>query len=298
MNKNVAIVVTYNRKELLIKNIEALLNQNEKDFDILIIDNASNDGTFEKIEKYLENIRVKYVNTGKNLGGAGGFEYGLSVALEEKYDKFWLMDDDTIPEKTAYEELKKADKVLNEEYGFLSSVVLWKDNSYCLMNRQKLKKPWYQKAEYLKESLLPTYYATFVSFFLTRKTIEVNGFPIKEFFIWGDDVEYSTRIAKKSDCYIVLKSIVNHETVVNKGSSIEKDLKERIPRYFYAYRNEMYIAKRDGIRGIIYQLLKLFYHLLKILFLGNEFKLKKIFILLKGTIQGIFFNPKVKHLKK
>lgn len=297
MNKSVAIVVTYNRKKLLVKNIEALLNQSIKNFDILIIDNASNDGTFEEIDKYLKNFRVKYLNTGKNLGGAGGFEYGLCNAIEMQYEKFWLMDDDTIPEKTAYEELKAADEVLKEEYGFLSSIVLWKDDTYCLMNKQKIKKPWYQKGKYLKEGLLPTYYATFVSFFLTKKVIEENGFPIKEFFIWGDDVEYSTRIAKRKDCYIALKSVVRHETAMNKGSSIEKDSEDRIARYFYAYRNEMYIAKRDGIKGVTYQILKLFYHLLKIIFSKNNLKLKKIYILFKGTINGIFFNPKVKYLK-
>ena len=55
MNKVAIIVVTYNRKKLLKKNIEALLNQNYKDFDLFIIDNASTDGTYNYIKKFKYN---------------------------------------------------------------------------------------------------------------------------------------------------------------------------------------------------------------------------------------------------
>ena len=73
MSKIIALVVTYNRKALLKENIEALLAQDYSNFDILIVDNASTDGTKEFMEKYKENKRIKYENTGANLGGAGGF---------------------------------------------------------------------------------------------------------------------------------------------------------------------------------------------------------------------------------
>ena len=56
----------------------------------------------------------------------------------------------------------------------------------------------------------------------------------------------------------------------------------------------MYIAKRDGIKGILYQLTKILYHLQKILFSNKKNKSQKIFILLKGSIFGIFFSPKIK----
>ena len=50
MKKTVAVVVTYNRKELLKDNIAHLISQSAKDsLDIIIIDNASTDGTKEYI---------------------------------------------------------------------------------------------------------------------------------------------------------------------------------------------------------------------------------------------------------
>lgn len=73
MNTIAAVVVTFNRKELLKENIEALIKQTYKEFDIFIIDNASTDGTEESIREYIQSNKIKYVNTGKNLGGARGF---------------------------------------------------------------------------------------------------------------------------------------------------------------------------------------------------------------------------------
>ena len=106
MNKIVALVVTYNRKNMLKENIESLLNQNTSEFDILIVDNASTDGT-EELVKSFKNDRIIYKNTGANLGGAGGFNYGVRLSIEKGYDYCWLMDDDTIPKNNSLEELIK-----------------------------------------------------------------------------------------------------------------------------------------------------------------------------------------------
>ena len=75
--KIAAVVVTFNRKEYLVKNIEALLAQVNAPMDILIIDNASTDGTEETIRHYMDAGQIHYENTGENLGGAGGFNFGM-----------------------------------------------------------------------------------------------------------------------------------------------------------------------------------------------------------------------------
>ena len=75
--KVMAIIVTFNRKELLKESIEALLNQSYKNCDILVVDNASSDGTREFISGYIDNKKVIYKNTEVNIGGAGGFNFGI-----------------------------------------------------------------------------------------------------------------------------------------------------------------------------------------------------------------------------
>lgn len=297
MEKVAIVVVTYNRKELLVKNIEALIKQTYKDNKIFIIDNASTDGTEEYIKNYIENNEIYYENTKINLGGAGGFNYGIKRAIELGYEYIWIMDDDTIAYNNSLEKLMEADEILNGEYGFLSSTAIWKDGTPCKMNRQKVTKDWYFDSQYLKNGLIRTYYATFVSFFIKSEVVKKEGLPIKEFFIWGDDVEYTNRISKKYKCYITGESQVLHDTNNNEGSNIAKDSKDRINRYKYAYRNEMYIAKKNGAKGIFRQFAKIILHLFRVLFTSKGAKLKKMYIILAYSFRGIFFNPKIEYIK-
>ena len=143
-NKTVAtIVVTYNRKEMLKECIEALLKQTYKKQQIYIIDNASTDGTKDYIKKYIDNKKVFYYNTGKNSGGAGGFNYGVREALKNKVDYAWLMDDDSIAEdKNALKSLVDKATFLKDDFSFLSSIVKWTDGKICQLNKQTLDGAW------------------------------------------------------------------------------------------------------------------------------------------------------------
>ena len=101
-NDIAAVVVTYNRCEPLRKNIECLLNQ-----EVYIIDNASTAPTREMVSSFTDS-RIHYFNTGSNLGGTGGFEWGVRQAAEDGYRLLWLMDDDTQPSPSALHELIEA----------------------------------------------------------------------------------------------------------------------------------------------------------------------------------------------
>lgn len=300
MKEVVAIVVTYNRKDFLKKCIEALLSQEKNEVcDIMIVDNASTDGTREEISTYIDSKQIIYINTEQNIGGAGGFNFGVKEAVNRGYKYMWLMDDDCIVNKDSLKELLIADRHLNKEYGFLSSVVLWRDGNVCNMNKQKIKKDWYKKENLLKYGLLNTYYATFVSFFIRNEVVKEIGLPIKDFFIWGDDVEYTNRISKKYDCYIVGKSQVLHDTKNNEGSNIARDEITRLNRYKYAYRNEIYIAKKNGIKGMLRQFAKICLHLCRVLFKNkNGHRLKKCLIILGSSTKGLFFKPKIEYIEE
>ena len=121
-NKTAAVVVTYNRKELLKECIDSLLKQEGAACDIIVVDNASSDGTAELVRDEYNIPKVIYTNTGANLGGAGGFQYGVKKAVLLGYEYVWIMDDDTLPQSTALDKLFEVDRELNGRWGFLSSV--------------------------------------------------------------------------------------------------------------------------------------------------------------------------------
>jgi len=291
--KIIAAIVTYNRKELLKECIEALLEQTWQKFQIVVVDNASTDGTKDTLKEYMSKDQIIYYNTGSNLGGAGGFNRAIRYALDEKADYIWLMDDDTMPNKEALEKMLFTAGKLSNQFGFLSGKVLWKDGKLCKMNEQKNYKLIKRIAP--GEEIIRCKQATFVSFFVRASVVKEVGLPISDFFIWGDDVEYSRRISGKYVSYYVPESCVVHKTANNVGSNIARDEYSRISRYKFAYRNEMYIARQEGLRRMIYQIGKIFYHILKILFLANGNRLEKMQIVIESSFNGIKFNPDIEY---
>ena len=103
-----AIVVTYNRLPLLKQCLAALRAQTVQGFTVLLVDNASTDGTADYI-KTLAMPGLVCRNPGENLGGAGGFAYGIRAAAELGCEAVWIMDDDTLPEPDALAALLAAD---------------------------------------------------------------------------------------------------------------------------------------------------------------------------------------------
>ena len=299
MNKVAAVVVTYNRIELLKECIKALQQQTYP-CDILIVNNASTDGTekyINKIEKDYDNLHHK--NTGANIGGAGGFNFGMRWAVEAGYEYVWVMDDDCLPYADALEKLINADGILKGNYGWLASAVLWKDGHECKMNRVKLKKSFYEYLEYMQYGIVEAEQATFVSLFLKTKTIKQVGLPIKEFFIWGDDIEFTRRITvrKKIPSYIAGQSKVIHAMKENTGSNIATDIPERIERYKYAFRNEGYLYRKEGWKGICYYFAKCGWNLLRVILKSDNYKFQRILVLTQSIFIGLIFNPKIEFIK-
>ncbi|POH11178.1 hypothetical protein BGL38_06220 [Fructilactobacillus sanfranciscensis] len=293
MNKEVAVVlVTFNRLALLKQSISKILEQTTPVEKIFIINNKSTDGTEVYLKLYEDDDRFKIINLKENVGGAGGFSAGLKEAYSYgPYDFYWIMDDDTFPESDSLTNLL----TVKTQAGVLASNVLWRDtDEVSIMNIPNPDNKWTAKS---LDDLYRISSSSFVSMLISNKAIEICGLPIKEFFIWGDDVEYSKRIIKKLDGYFVPKSIVRHQTKTNTGVDIiNEPNKGRINRYFYAERNELYIAKRDGLKATIKNELSFLSLIIKICIRKSNFKLKKLKTIIKGHFAGWFFKPKVEQV--
>ena len=290
----IAVVVSYNRKELLKECVTALLKQKYNNLKIMIIDNASTDGTYNFISELIDNERILYLNTGSNLGGAGGFNYGIKQTVKTGCDYVWVMDDDCIVQPNSLSALLNFADKINNDFGFLSSVVKWKDDSICNMNIQRTSISKKVKDFTFSQKIR---LASFVSMFIKREVIEDVGLPIKDFFIWGDDWEYSNRISKRYNCYLVSDSTVTHKSNQNMGVDISKDAIDRLDRYKYAYRNECYFYRKNGIKGILYLFLKICLHTLKVVFKSKGKKLMRLRIIYKNTFKGFRFNPIIEKIK-
>lgn len=238
-----AVIVTYNRLAMLKQCLEAVLNQTYKSLDVVVVDNASTDGTGDYING-LKNKRIIYINTGKNVGGAGGFHRGIKEAYIKGAKWVWIMDDDVIPNPNALEELMNALKVVKpHKTSFLASCVYSPKgeamNTPGVDLRSKNGYPfWY---EYLDRGLVKLNAATFVSILVNAAAIEKCGLPCSDFFIWGDDTEYTKRIYRNFGlAYMVGKSKVIHARANSANLTIfNEDNENRVSMYSYMIRNTL-----------------------------------------------------------
>lgn len=321
MKKVIAVVVTYNRINLLKECLQALQAQildPDTKLETLIVDNASTDGTKEWIDDVIDrkksseketcdgnasDRRIFAEHLAENTGGAGGFYTGMKWAYEHGADAIWIMDDDTIPQANALQKLLDGmmcagnETAPQGEIGFVSSTVLWTDGSPCQMNRQHyVGQEVFVSGKDAEENALTLQAvdsATFVSLLFTRAAVENKGLPVKEYFIWGDDKEYTLRVSETYPCYHVKESVVIHKMKTNSGSNIVIDDIGRVPRYFYAFRNDLCTAKRRGGKEVCIYFAAFFLNMLRVLFKSRDGKKMRIATMWKGMTAGMRFAPEI-----
>lgn len=95
MSEVAVVICTYNKCEYVMNCIESVFKSNYKDFDLIVVDNASTDGTVEAIKKGYGDELTLLVNE-TNTGGSGGFHRGMVFAMEKKYKYVHLLDNDVV----------------------------------------------------------------------------------------------------------------------------------------------------------------------------------------------------------
>ncbi len=96
------IVLNYNGKKFLEPCLASLISQTFQDFEIILVDNGSTDGSTDFVRQHFPSVTI--LETGKNLGFAGGSNRGISCATGE----FILtLNNDTIADPRFLEEIIK-----------------------------------------------------------------------------------------------------------------------------------------------------------------------------------------------
>ncbi len=98
MNPTVSVIIpTYNRANLVSRAIKSVLNQTYQDFEIIVVDDCSEDNT-EEIVKSFNDSRIRYIKHKKNKGGSAARNTGIKRA-RGKYIAFLDDDDEWLPSK-------------------------------------------------------------------------------------------------------------------------------------------------------------------------------------------------------
>lgn len=289
--KILIIIVTWNKKDYVISLLNSLssISFPRNQLNILVIDNASTDGTVAALEAEFKNIQI--IRNTENLGGTGGFNTGLAWAFkqdESRYDYLWLLDNDVVVHKNALSELVALlDK--NPDIAIAGSTMMqldypWRINEMgafvdrgrgtLLFNRHLKKVPGWRdkslsellvtdadlskKLNYCQVSMDVDYVAA-ASLLIRAPVAKQTGLWM-DFFIHFDDVEWCLRIAQAGHRIVVsAKSLIWHVSAIAK-----------VPSWilYYDNRNVLYLLEKHSdqraIKNTIRWILKktLYYMLL------------------------------------
>lgn len=299
--KVTAAIVTYNRLALLKESLAAVLNQTDYLSHVIVVNNKSDDGTKEYLAT-ISDPRVLVYNSPENLGGAGGFNQAVRLFMEQLDDDYvWLMDDDTMVEPDA---LKYLVDFMDEHQhvGFVNSVVRWgaRNGNPSWMNVPAPRVFTWQTALNYDNPGIEVVNSTFVSVMFSRAMVNKVGLPQKEYFIWGDDMEFTNRIADVDRGYTVVKSVAVHKSKENSmpGDIIREKDGSRLWRYRYEFRNRVLTARRISkreMRLVAWGALR--YELPRVLLKRNiKFRWQKAGMIINGVFKGLAFNPEIEYV--
>ncbi len=245
-----AIIVTCNRRELLREALQALLAQTVPVTRLLVLDNASTDGTVDMLAEEFPSPKfpqLELVRLTQNVGGAGGFHEGLRRAAEGTEEWFWLLDDDTIAQRETLEELLLAWERFpeNRKPELLTSQARWIDGGVHPMNVPHWKHN-DAASEYCAAECgcLSIRTATFVSLLMRRRCVTEFGLPFADYFIWRDDIEYTGRVLREKLGVLVPRSVVLHKTLTKYGPA-----QGSAERFYYFVRNGVWMHTRSSAWG-------------------------------------------------
>jgi rhamnopyranosyl-N-acetylglucosaminyl-diphospho-decaprenol beta-1,3/1,4-galactofuranosyltransferase len=239
----VAVIVTYNRRDLLLESLAAVQAQRRQPDMVIVVDNASTDGTAAAVRARFPAVRLDGLDG--NYGGAGGFAYGMAQALGAGADLIWAMDDDTIPEPGALAALLAAREAYpGRAPAIVASAVLWTDGRPHPMNTPRAK-PMAAAAERAAAAdcgCVPIRSASFVSVLVDAAECARRGLPRADFFLWNDDFEFTTRLLRGNIGLLCPASVVVHKTQTFGGTTVDP-----AERFFYEVRNKIWTLRASSL---------------------------------------------------
>jgi GT2 family glycosyltransferase len=232
----VAVVVTYNRRELLMECLAAIAAQSYPVAEVVLVDNASSDDTATAVRERHPGVTLFELPT--NLGGAGGFAFGIAAA-RPRAGQIWLMDDDAAPRPDALEQLMAARaRYPGTPPAVMASRVVSGDEQAIPMNTPRVR-PFVsavERAAAAAAGCIPIRSASFVSVLIDGLTARRHDLPVADYFIWNDDFEYTARLLRSSVGLLCPDSVTLHAA---------KPLADPGPRFRLDVRNRLWVLTRS-----------------------------------------------------
>jgi len=289
------IILTWNQKDLTIACIHSLLKQKYKDYEVILVDNGSEDGTPEAIKKEFGK-KVKVVALKENRGFTGGNNEGVrNCSKSSKY--IMLLNNDTIvPDNLLFETVKSIKSSNN--IGAVTVPVynkgMEKETQKMLDNNLSATSNLFTEQITIKidKKLKNNHFIFYASgtCFLYKKNIVKLPFD-EDYFIYSEEIYLGLLLHLLGYNIILCKTT----SIFHENSAVKKNSSKKIKNYF------KFLGRRNRLYNqLLFFERKTLLKLIPLLFLYNLFEtlfdIKNIHIRIKAYFYIIFNLRKV--LKK
>lgn len=215
------VIVTWNKRHDVINLLDSLLPIAGDDIRVIVVDNASTDGSVEAIKKHP--LSVTLLENLENLGGTGGFNTGIRYALENfEQDYIWLLDNDAEVKPDTLEKLVSVMEADNS-IGIAGSCILDAADRGLIVETggyvDERTATWKPHLRYQPHSLysgsspVDVDYVPACSALVRKDVFDAIGIMDERYFLHWDDVDFG-RAATEAGFRVVavFDSMVHHGT--------------------------------------------------------------------------------------
>lgn len=244
------IVLNWNGKDDTIECLSTLKMLDYPNFEIMVIDNGSTDGSEETIRSSFPSVYL--IQTGKNLGYAGGNNAGIRYALEHGADYVWLLNNDTTVDPNALTVLVKTVQA-DPKIAFVGSKIYYYDQPnviWCvggmidLAAGGRTDHPGMgQKDLGQFETIDDVGYVSGCSLLASRSAIKAIGLLPEEYFLYFEEADWNVAAQRQG-----------YRTVLAPASQVwhkYADVGEYKDRFiYYSFRNRIQIVRKYAPRHV------------------------------------------------
>ncbi len=277
-SKVAAVIVTYNRREVVLECLGNLVGGEVSPDYIIVVDNGSADGTGTAIRQAYPQVTL--TESSENLGPAGGFERGMSLAASLGCGWIMVLNDDCFVESSTLKKLLTVATNADPIYAIIAPSVRHGGKHYLGFVWRHVPVPILSDPSHPEVCRVDM--VTFSGALIRTEAVRRVGVPRGDYFIMWEEWEYCLRLKRHGYRVLTLRDVeVRH---------LSSDLGPRLAtawREYYRVRNHLrfVLERRSGLDGFYWLIREIKFAIAALFFLDQ--KTARIWLQLLGAIDAL-----------